>query len=74
MKAQPAKRNLDVIPGLEYFALASDIMGSHLGGYNLKHVYVFLFAGLYHGQLGRVIESWSYINIACLKMHTILRP
>ncbi len=68
------KRNLDVIPGLEYFALATDIIGSHIGGHNLKHVYVLILAGLYHGQLGRIIESWSYINLASTRLHAILRP
>lgn len=41
-----------VIPGLEYFALAGDILGSQISGYSLKHVYVELFMGLYHRQLG----------------------
>lgn len=68
------RRNMDVIPGLDYFALATDIIGSHLGGHNLKHVYVFLLAGLYHGQLGRVMESWIYINRASVSMQIILRP
>ncbi|KAI1389620.1 uncharacterized protein F4822DRAFT_436990 [Hypoxylon trugodes] len=68
------KRNLDVIPGLEYFALAMDIMGSHMGGFNLKHVYVQILAGLYYGQLGRVLESWSYISLASRNLQVILRP
>lgn len=68
------KRNLDVIPGLEYFALAMDIMGSHIGGFNLKHVYVHILAGLYYGQLGRVLESWSYISLASRNLQVILRP
>ncbi|KAI1104510.1 hypothetical protein F4804DRAFT_188787 [Jackrogersella minutella] len=68
------KRNLDMIPGLEYFALAMDIMGSHMGGFNLKHVYVHILAGLYYGQLGRVLESWSYISLASRNLQVILRP
>ncbi|KAI0845980.1 hypothetical protein F5Y00DRAFT_254929 [Daldinia vernicosa] len=68
------RRNLDVIPGLEYFALAMDIMGSHMGGFNLKHVYVHILAGLYYGQLGRVLESWSYISLASRNLQVILRP
>ncbi|KAI1211583.1 uncharacterized protein F4807DRAFT_473035 [Annulohypoxylon truncatum] len=68
------KRNLDVIPGLEYFALAMDIMGSHMGGFNLKHIYVHILAGLYYGQLGRVLESWSYISLASRNLQVILRP
>ncbi|KAI0016194.1 hypothetical protein F4780DRAFT_706188 [Xylariomycetidae sp. FL0641] len=72
--AQSYRRNMDVIPGLEYFALATDIIGSHVGGHNLKHVYVHILAGLYHGQLGRVIESWSYISLASRTLQVILRP
>ncbi|KAI0012338.1 hypothetical protein F4779DRAFT_626040 [Xylariaceae sp. FL0662B] len=68
------RRNLDVIPGLEYFAMATDILGSHIGGFNLKHVYVNILAGLYHGQLGRVLESWSYISLASRTLQVILRP
>ncbi|OTB00677.1 hypothetical protein M426DRAFT_15268 [Hypoxylon sp. CI-4A] len=68
------KRNLDAIPGLEYFALAMDIMGSHMGGFNLKHVYVQILAGLYYGQLGRVLESWSWISLASRNLQVILRP
>ncbi|GAW19843.1 hypothetical protein ANO14919_093340 [Xylariales sp. No.14919] len=68
------KRNLDVIPGLEYFALASDIMGADYGGFCLKHVYVHILAGLYHGQLGRVLESWEHISTASRKLQVVLRP
>ncbi|KAI1140241.1 hypothetical protein F5Y05DRAFT_403255 [Hypoxylon sp. FL0543] len=68
------KRNLDMIPGLEYFALAMDIIGSHLGGFNLKHVYAHILAGLYYGQLGRVLESWSFISLASRNLQVILRP
>ncbi|KAI1112662.1 hypothetical protein F5Y14DRAFT_452798 [Nemania sp. NC0429] len=68
------KRNMDVIPGLEYFALASDIMGGAYGGFGLRHVYVHIFAGLYHGQLGRVLESWEHISTASRKLQVVLRP
>ncbi|KAI5860089.1 hypothetical protein GGS23DRAFT_614256 [Durotheca rogersii] len=68
------RRNLDVIPGLEYFALAMDIMGTHIGGFNLKHIYVHILAGLFYGQLGRVLESWSYISLASRNLQVILRP
>jgi hypothetical protein len=68
------KRNLDVIPGLEYFALASDILGGHFGGFDLKTVYVHILAGLYQGQLGRVLESWEHISTASRKIQVVLRP
>ncbi|KAI0838785.1 hypothetical protein F5Y06DRAFT_287090 [Hypoxylon sp. FL0890] len=68
------KRNLDMIPGLEYFALAMDIMSSHMGGFNLRHVYAHILVGLYYGQLGRVLESWSFISLASRNLQVILRP
>lgn len=67
-------RNYDVIPGLEYFAIATDIIGNQLGGNTLNHVYASIFAGLYHGQLGRVIESHAYIAHGCTVLMNILRP
>ncbi|CAJ2514323.1 Uu.00g024420.m01.CDS01 [Anthostomella pinea] len=64
---QSYKRNIDVIPGLEYFALATEIIGSQVGGATLKHVHVHLLAGLYHGQLGRVMDSWAFITLISQK-------
>ncbi|KAH8194096.1 hypothetical protein TruAng_011736 [Truncatella angustata] len=74
IKGQNVKRNADVVPGLEYFGLAADIFGSHIGGFTLKHVYTALFLGLYHGQLGRVLESYSYIATAGRTLQVVLRP
>ena len=68
------QKNLDVIPGLFYFALATDIVGNQLGGNSLQHVHVNILAGLYHGQLGRVLESHAYIHQACRSLQVILRP
>ncbi|KAI0172211.1 hypothetical protein GGR52DRAFT_580835 [Hypoxylon sp. FL1284] len=73
-RTPPDQRNMDVIPGLKYFALATDIIGSHLTGFELKHVWMHILAGLYYGQLGRVMESWSYISSACRTLQVILRP
>ena len=67
------QRNYDVIPGLEYFALATDILGSQLGGISLKHVYAWVLAGLYHGQLARAVESWSYIKQGCTVLQEVMR-
>lgn len=69
-----AKRNLDVIPGLDYFATATDILGGQLGGATLRHVYANILAGLYHGQLGRVLESYAYIRQASYALQTKMRP
>lgn len=70
----PNLRNLDVIPGLAYFAVATDIIGNQLGGNSLQHVHVNILAGLYHGQLGRVLESHAYIHEACRALQVILQP
>lgn len=67
-------KNLDVIPGLAYFALATDIIGNQLGGNTLQHIHVNILAGLYHGQLARVLESHAYISQACRAVQIILRP
>ncbi|KAF5639105.1 hypothetical protein F25303_7471 [Fusarium sp. NRRL 25303] len=69
------KKNYEVIPGLEYFAYATDILGNHTGAYNnMKNVYANIFAGLYHGQLGRPMESFAFIHRASHKLQVIMRP
>ncbi|KAJ2901759.1 hypothetical protein MKZ38_001431 [Zalerion maritima] len=68
------KKNYDVIPGLEYYALASDILGNQVGGNTLKHAWAYLLCGLYHGQLGRIHESWSYIYWASTSLYLVLLP
>lgn len=57
-------RNLDVIPGIAYYAKAAEILGDQGDGNDLVHVQMFLLAGLYKGQLTRVKESFSRINMA----------
>ncbi|PVH69182.1 hypothetical protein DL98DRAFT_554553 [Cadophora sp. DSE1049] len=51
--AYPAKRprNTDVIPGLAYQALATDIIGNQLAENSLQHVYANILAGLYYGEI-----------------------
>jgi len=68
------KRNLDVIPGLDYFAYATDILGGQLAGTSLRHINAFLLAGLYQGQLGRVLESYAYIKEAGFALQVKMRP
>ncbi|GKU12317.1 unnamed protein product, partial [Fusarium langsethiae] len=68
------KKNCEVIPGLEYFAYATDILGNHTGAYNMKNVYANIFAGLYHCQLGRLMESFAFIHTASHKLQVIMRP
>jgi len=59
-------KNIDVIPGLAYFVKAMEITGVLLGGNELENVQICLLAGLYWGQLGRVLDSWKWINYACM--------
>ena len=59
------QKNVDRIPGLAYYAKATEILGNVHCGNDLSHVQAFLLAGLFMGQLGRVLESWSWINSAC---------
>ncbi|KAF4332503.1 hypothetical protein FBEOM_13698 [Fusarium beomiforme] len=69
------KKNYEAIPGLQYFAYATDIFGNHAGAYNcMKDVYANIFAGLYHGQLGRPVESFAFIHKASHKLQVIMRP
>jgi hypothetical protein len=63
--------NVELFPGLAYFAQASDILGNNLGGNTILHAQAYLLAGIYYGQLGRVTESWSWINEGC-RVTTIL--
>lgn len=70
-RAKP--KNIDLIPGLAYFAFATDILGNQMAGNRLQHVHGNILACLYHGQLGRVLESHAYIHQACYSLEGILR-
>ncbi|KAL2016046.1 hypothetical protein VTK56DRAFT_4312 [Thermocarpiscus australiensis] len=72
--ATSLKRNLDVIPGLDYFAYATDILGGQLAGTSLRHIHAHILAGLYYGQLGRVLESYAHIKEAGFALQIKLRP
>lgn len=75
--ASPAplkKKNYEVIPGLEYFAYATDILGNQFGSYKLNHVQAHILASLYYGQLGRVIPSFRHIRFACQVIVDKLQP
>ena len=69
----PPSRNVDKIPGLAYYAYASDILGNEHGGIEVQHVQARLLAGLYMGQLARVIESWQWIQSACVVCFLLTR-
>lgn len=58
-------RNVDILPGMGYFAYATDILGNQQGGNTISHAQAFLLVGLYLSQFARVLESWSWIYNAC---------
>lgn len=66
-------KNADQIPGLAYFAQATDILGNLHAGNELPHVQAFLLAGLYAGQLACTFESWSWIYTACRACRVLVR-
>jgi hypothetical protein len=68
----PSPRNLNVIPGLAYFAAATDIIGNQLGGNSLLHVQANILASLYHGQLARIAEAQAYIHQAARALQVLL--
>jgi hypothetical protein len=74
IKGTSFRRNMDVIPGLDYFAYATDIMGGQLAGSSMRHIYAYILAGLFHGQLGRVLESYAYIKEAGFALQVRMRP
>jgi hypothetical protein len=65
-------KNVEVIPGLAYYAKAADILGGQSDGNDLIHAQMFLLAGLYKGQLARVKESMSWIAMAGSVIQTLL--
>jgi hypothetical protein len=58
-------RNIDILPGMAYFAYATDILGNQQGGHTVAHAQAMILAALYLSQFARVLESWSWINNAC---------
>ncbi|WPH00151.1 Hypothetical protein R9X50_00297400 [Acrodontium crateriforme] len=64
MDSSSGPRNVDVIPGLAYYAKATEIIGEQADGNDLVHAQMFLLAGLYKGQLARVQESMSFFQMA----------
>ncbi|KAL5866374.1 hypothetical protein ACKVWM_011448 [Pyricularia oryzae] len=67
------RKNIDVIPGLHYLANAIDVIGNQMAGMFIWHVYANILAGLYYGQLGRVMESYWQIYYACVKVQHLFR-
>lgn len=67
-------KNMDVIPGMAYFAYATDILGNLQGGNGLSHVHACLLAGLYTGQLAHPFASHGWIYQASRACQVLVRP
>jgi len=65
-------KNVDIIPGIAYYAKAAKILGDQSDGTDLIHAQMFLLAGLYKGQLARVKESMSWIAKAGQVVQSLL--
>jgi hypothetical protein len=72
-KQRRGPRNIDVIPGLGYFVKATEILGFLQGSNELEIVQAKLLTGLYWGQLGRVLDSWAWISMACMGCQVLVR-
>ncbi|EAW06308.1 putative C6 finger domain protein [Aspergillus clavatus NRRL 1] len=66
-------RNVDVIPGLSYYAYAIQIMGYLQGANGLLHVQAALLAGLYAGQLAHPFQSHGWIYQAARACQVLIR-
>ena len=58
------RRNFDVIPGLAYYAYATDILGNLHGGNDTSHAQAYILAAIYSAQLARVMDSWAWLTQA----------
>jgi hypothetical protein len=65
--------DVDIVPGLAYFARAAEILGTLIGGQDLMHVQAFLLASLYASQMACVLEAWTWIQNACRACHFLIR-
>ena len=70
--SEKGPKNLDVIPGLAYYAYAVNILGDLQGTFDLTYVQAKLLAGLYAAQLAHVMESWNWIASACTDFQVLL--
>ncbi|KAI1979758.1 hypothetical protein LOZ53_006733 [Ophidiomyces ophidiicola] len=71
--ADPSLRNMDVVPGMAYYALATDILGNLQGGNDLSHAQGCLLAALYTGQLAHPFASHGWISQAARACQVLVR-
>ena len=68
------RRNANAVPGLDYFAVALDVLGGEAGGAELHHVWAGILAGLYYAQLGWPVPSARHIANASWVIQSLVRP
>jgi hypothetical protein len=66
-------RNIDIMPGMAYYAYATDILGNQQGGNTVAHAQAMILASLYTNQFARVLESWARINNASRVIMVLLK-
>ncbi|KAE8397232.1 hypothetical protein BDV37DRAFT_292333 [Aspergillus pseudonomiae] len=69
----PQDKNLDYIPGLAFYAYATQILGSLQGANGLPHIQAALLAGLYAGQLAHPFQSHGWIYQASRACQVLVR-
>ena len=66
-------RIVSVTPGSEYFAAATDIMATHIGGSSLCHVQAYLLTSIYYGQLAQHAQRNKSLSEAARALQTFLQ-
>jgi hypothetical protein len=60
--------------GFTFFSAAIVRLGRQVCGNTIQHVQAYVLAGLYYGQLTRILESHSYYSNASRVLYMILKP
>ncbi|KFY89772.1 hypothetical protein V498_06293 [Pseudogymnoascus sp. VKM F-4517 (FW-2822)] len=60
--------------GYTFFSAAITLLGCAVCGNTIQHVQAYVLAGLYYGQLTRILESHTYYSNASRVLYMILKP
>lgn len=60
--------------GYTFFSAAIARLGCQVCGNTIQHVQAYVLAGLYYGQLTRILESHTYYSNASRVLYMILKP
>ncbi|KAF2844901.1 hypothetical protein T440DRAFT_546811 [Plenodomus tracheiphilus IPT5] len=66
-------KNIDILPGMRYYAYAVEILGREQAGNTLGHAQAMILAALYLNQFSRILESWSWISNACRVSYVLIK-